>query len=323
MATPHILNRFGVGETPKLFTIHYLNIGGLMTIIDAIIQGIVQGLTEFLPVSSSGHLSLIQYFTGNSGETGAFFSILVHAGTLFAVIIAFWRTILELIVEGLFMLWDIVRFKFDFRYISAKQKMIFMLILSLVPLFAVLFLKDTFEALSTDNNIITEGICFLITSQLLFMAHNNSGGRKRADNMTSTDALLIGTIQAVAPLPGVSRSGSTVAVGLMRGLSKEFAVEFSFIMGIPAVLGAVILEVYDIVSGGMVADVSTSVMAAGFITSLIFGVIAIKAVKWLVTNNKFKLFAIYTGVLGVVTLIIGAVDLFFGFPVQEFVMGLL
>ena len=212
-----------------------------MSVWQAILQGMIQGLTEFLPVSSSGHLSIFQYFTGLSGESGAFFSIVLHLGTLFAVILAFFPTIWGLICEAFAMLGDIFRGRFTFRRVSPKRKMIFLLIVSLLPLVFVVFLKDFYESFSTDDGIIVEGLCLIVTGILLTLACQCPDTGKNAAGMKYSDALAIGLAQAIAPMPGISRSGSTVAVGMMMGLGKKFAVTFSFIMGIPAVLGAVIL----------------------------------------------------------------------------------
>ena len=222
-----------------------------MSVWQAILQGMIQGLTEFLPVSSSGHLSIFQYFTGLSGESGAFFSIVLHLGTLFAVILAFFPTIWGLICEAFAMLGDIFRGRFTFRRVSPKRKMIFLLIVSLLPLVFVVFLKDFYESFSTDDGIIVEGLCLIVTGILLTLACQCPDTGKNAASMKYSDALAIGLAQAIAPMPGISRSGSTVAVGMMMGLGKKFAVTFSFIMGIPAVLGAVILEIPEVVENGL------------------------------------------------------------------------
>ncbi len=294
-----------------------------MTFFEGIFQGIIQGFTEFLPVSSSGHLSLVQYFTGNSGEVGGFFSILLHGGTLVAVVIAFWSTILELVIEGLSMLKDIFTLKFSLKSITPKQRMILLLLTATLPLVAVLFLQDFYSSLTTDNNIIVEGFCFLITSTLLFIADNCKRGKKKEAEMTYKDALTIGVVQAIAPLPGVSRSGSTVSVGIMKGIDKKFAMEFSFIMGIPAVLGAVIVEAMTIAETGFTLDIATEVMVGGFISSVICGIIAIKMVAWLVKNDRFEIFAIYTGILGLLTIGVGIADNLTGYAVKDWIVSII
>lgn len=290
-----------------------------MTILEALIQGIVQGLTEFLPVSSSGHLSLIQYFTGQSGETGAFFSILLHLGTLFAVLIAFFGTIRDLVLEFFSMVGDIFRGKMSMKNATPRRRMLVMLIISLLPMVITLFIKDILEGFSTDNSIVAEGVCFLITSVLLWISVKCVKGHRKAGQMNFKDALAIGTTQALAPLPGISRSGSTISVAVMLGLDRELAVSFSFIMGVPAVLGACILEVGDVMKNGI--EVSAGAIIVGLISSLLFGLLAIRMVRWLVTSDKFKYFAWYTMILGILVLIIGIYENTAGHPIQQMVMA--
>ncbi|MEG1994700.1 MAG: undecaprenyl-diphosphate phosphatase [Oscillospiraceae bacterium] len=290
-----------------------------MTFLQAIFQGIVQGLTEFLPVSSSGHLSLIQYFTGQSGDTGLLFSIMLHFGTLIAVFIAFYRTIMDLIVEFFHIIGDLFTGKLLKSKPNPQRRMVYLLILSLVPLLFFVLFSDFYKNLSTDNDIIAEGICFIITSMLLFLADKNSNGRKNAATMKPIDAVAMGIAQGIAPLPGVSRSGSTVAVGLMMGLKKDYAVAFSFIMGVPAVFAANILEVGTAISES--ADFNIPIILAGIISSIIFGLLAIKMVRWIVTSNKFKYFGYYTLILGVITVVIGIIELMTNHSIQGFLIG--
>ncbi|WRS26803.1 undecaprenyl-diphosphate phosphatase [Oscillospiraceae bacterium MB08-C2-2] len=290
-----------------------------MGIFDAVLQGIVQGLSEFLPISSSGHLSVVQYFTGQGGESGAAFSILLHLGTLLAVCLAFHKTILELIVEFFGAVGDIFKGRFSIKNASPQRRMLFLLIVSLVPLGAVVFLKDFYTSFSADNSIIMEGVCFLFTSLLLFLSERVKEGNKKAATMQYKDAVLIGCMQAVAPLPGLSRSGSTIAAGIFVGLNRKYAVAFSFIMGIPAVLGANLLEIKDI--AGQKLDTSLPVLLVGLVTSLIFGLLAIKMVNWLVTSNKFKIFAWYTLVLGILVLGTGIFEAVSGHALQNMILG--
>ena len=147
-----------------------------MSFWNAILQGIIQGLTEFLPVSSSGHLSLYQHFTGQSGEAAGLFSILLHLGTLAAVCIAFWDTIWGMIVEFFRMIGDVLKGKFTFHTTDPNRRMIFMIVVALVPLLVFFFLRDWYTSLSTDNDIIVEGLCFLATAGLLYLADHGAEG---------------------------------------------------------------------------------------------------------------------------------------------------
>lgn len=292
-----------------------------MTILEAVIQGVIQGLTEFLPVSSSGHLALYQYFTGRSGETGALFALVLHLGTLLAVFVAFWPTIAELIGA----LWRTVCCLFGKRYRrrfpDEQQRLLLLLAVSLLPLFLTLALKDPLRAAAQDNNIIVEGVCFLLTGALLLFADSTVGGRAKAPQMTYRAALAVGLMQAAAPLPGLSRSGSTLSTGLLLGLEKQFAITFSFLMGIPAVCAALLLDAGEILHGGM--DLPFAVIAAGLAASAVFGLLAIRMVRWLVASNKLRWFGYYTVALGVLTLGIGIFEMIAGHPIQQAVMALL
>lgn len=289
-----------------------------MSVWDALIQGIVQGLTEFLPVSSSGHLSLVQYFTGNSGETGAMFSILLHLGTLIAVFIAFRKTIWDLIVEAFAMIGDIVRGKFSFKTMNGKRRMIWLFVLSEVPLLFFLLVKDYISAVSADNSILVEGICFTVTGVLLLLADKLGSGKTNMDTMRPRDALAMGFAQSIATLPGVSRSGSTVAAGLLMGLDRSYAVTFSFIMGVPAVLGANILELADVI--GEPFPLSMDVVLVGIISAVVFGLLAIKMVQWLIHTDKYKYFGYYTLALGAVVILIGLIEWKTGHMIQQMLL---
>ncbi len=287
-----------------------------MNIWDAILQGIVQGLTEFLPVSSSGHLSLVQHFSGFSGEMGLMFTILLHCGTLAAVFVAFWRQIWGLIAELGLSVADIFRGRFTFKNMAPRRRMLVMVIVSLFPLIPAYFVSEYYEALACDGDILVEGICFLITAALLFISGKCQRGEKTAGNMSYSDALIVGATQAfLAPLPGVSRSGSTISAGMMRGLTREDAVAFSFIIGIPPVLASNLLNIPDAVRAG--ADVGAGVLLAGMAVSAVVGFLAIKLVRWLVKTDKFVWFAWYTAILGALTVIVAIYEKINGQTVFE------
>ena len=291
-----------------------------MTIISAIFQGILQGLTEFLPVASSGHLSLWQYFTGVNSETSVSFSVMLHLGTLLAVIIAFWPTVRQLLREFFLLFADLFRGRLFRQSPTPYRRMLYLLILSCVPLLLVLPLQDFLTSVSADNDILVEGICFLITSTLLFLADRAPRGRLEASTMKGKHALAIGAAQLFATLPGISRSGSTISVGQMCGLERSYAVSYSFILGLPAVLAAGILDLHDAAAGGV--DIEWGTALLGMAAALIFGLLAIRLVRYLVKSNKFRIFAVYTLILGSATVILGIVEKVTGNAVQAFVTGL-
>lgn len=275
-----------------------------MSIFDAIVQGIIQGLTEFLPVSSSGHLSVYQHFSGNSGEAAGIYSILLHFGTLLAVLIAFRGEIIDMIKEFLSMAKEILSGKFRKEEMNGPRRMIFLLIIGLLPLCFFYFLSDFYNSLSTDNDIVVEGLCFLLTAALLIISGKSvKSGGTTAENMSWKQALGMGIAQGIAPLPGLSRSGSTISTGLILGVSREQAVAFSFIMGVPAVLAANILEVPAAISGEV--EIQWTAALIGMAVSLAVGLAAIKTVKILVKNDKFTKFAWYLIPFGILITAVG------------------
>lgn len=292
-----------------------------MSILSAILQGVLQGLTEFLPVSSSGHLSLYQYFTGINSESSVTFSVMLHLGTLLAVIIAFWPTVWQLLKEFFLLFADLFRGRLFKQKATPYRRMLYLLILSCVPLLLVLPLQDLITSVSADNDILVEGICFLITSALLFLADRAPRGHRDASTMKGKHALAIGVAQLFATLPGISRSGSTISVGQLCGLEHSYAVSYSFILGLPAVLAAGILDLHDAATAGIGIEWGTALI--GMAAALIFGLLAIRLVNYLIKSDKFRIFAIYTLVLGSVVVILGIAEKITGNAVRAFITGLI
>lgn len=282
-----------------------------MSILSAILQAIIQGLTEFLPVSSSGHLSIYQHFTGNSGEGALMFSAILHLGTLVAVFACFWNQIFALIVEFFAMIKDIFTGKFSFKNMEPARRVIFMFIISTAVLIPFYLFKGFFESFSEDASIFAEGLCFLYTAAILFLADRSVRGTKEITDVTARDAVTIGFFQAVALLPGVSRSGSTISAGIFSGLKRDEAISYSFILGIPAILGGCLVEVKDGLASSEVG-VSFINCLVGFVVAAVVGLLAIKLVQWLMKSDKFKVFYIYTAILGVVVI---------GFAIAEMIIG--
>ncbi len=266
-----------------------------MTIFDAIVQAIIQGLTEFLPVSSSGHLKLYQAITGQTVEEGTFLLVILHLGTLVAVCIAFWDTIWALIKEFFVMIKDIFTGKFKWKTMNPDRRMLIMLFISLVLLVPFYFFKDKFENISLP----VLGCCFLFTSIELFLASRIRNTKKTAGDLTVKDAVVIGLFQCVALFPGVSRSGSTISGGLFSGLEKETAVRYSFVLGIPAILGGCLVELKDALDGTIEVKILPTVI--GFAVAAIVGILAIKLVKWLIKSDNFIVFSIYTLLVSIAT----------------------
>ena len=281
-----------------------------MGFFNTIMQAIIQGLTEFLPVSSSGHLSLYQHFTGNSGEGALFFSAVLHFGTLVAVFVAFRQRIWAMIKEFGALCKDIFHGKFKWSEMNDNRRMIVMIFISCCCLLPFAPFLNWFEHFSEDSSILAEGICFLYTATILFMSDRCRKGKKTAGDIKLKDSLTIGFMQGVAMLPGVSRSGSTISAGLFSGMTRETCVEYSFILGIPVIMLGCLSEFKDAVKSS--AEIQWGSCLLGFVVAAVVGLAAIKMVSWLVKTDKFKVFAYYTGILGVIVVIIAIIEKIIG-----------
>ncbi len=301
-----------------------------MSIFEAIIQGIIQGATEFLPVSSSGHLSISQHIFGIE-LPGILFDIMLHLGTLAAVIFVYRKLVWRLLKEFGFLCRDVVQGKFKWSEMSHDRRLLIMLFFGLLPLF-LLFLpipgtgmkvKDFSENLASDPGVVAEGLALLATSALLFLGiaanHrmkrekvvvNHEGkrvsphGRKKIHTI---DALIIGVAQCLAAIfPGLSRSGSTLSVGLLRGINQQAALDYSFVLGIPSIAAAALVSLKDL--GTEVSDIGAGPLIAGVITAAVVGFLAIKLLKWIVTTNRLEIFAYYTLIMGIIITILGVIE---------------
>jgi undecaprenyl-diphosphatase len=255
-----------------------------MSVLEAIILGAVQGLTEFLPVSSSGHLVLFQRLLGISGPA-LFFDTLVHGGTLAAVFVVLWPDI-----------WGILRRPF--------QPLTAYLILGTLPaVAAALIFGERITAAFESGAFL--GFAFLITALFLALAEilsKRAGRLRQKEEMTWVDSLIIGIFQAVAVVPGISRSGSTLSASLVRGLNRDFAARFSFLLSIPAILGALVLQIKDLAgaggSVGGIGGIGGFPLAAGTLSAAAVGFFAITFMLKLVRERSLWGFAVYTGILG-------------------------
>ena len=284
-----------------------------MEYIKIVIQGIIQGLTEFLPISSSGHLSVAQHFLGIE-ESTLVISIVLHLGTLVAVFAAFWRDIFGMIKEFFFTIGDIFTGKFSWKNMNDNRRMMFMVIMATLLLVPAYLVKDFFTCMEGDGDIIFEGCAFLFTALLLFMSDACVKGLKTGKDMKLRDALTVGLFQCVALFPGVSRSGSTITAGLFCGFSRETAVKFFFILGIPAILGGSVLELKDTFDSGVELDYP--ILAIGFIVSAVVGILSIKLVRLVTKKDKFKYFGIYLLLLGLACAGAGIYETVTGNPIR-------
>ena len=277
-----------------------------MSVFSAILQGIIQGLTEFLPISSSGHLVLFQHFTGQSGESSLFFGLMLHLGTLAAVIAAYYEDLWEMLKEVGRMLREIVGGTFKFKTENPHRKLLYMLIVATLPLVLILPLRGVVSQITGDQDSVVEGLCFLFTSLLLFGACKARPGKAGIEKMKPMHALIIGIMQGVAVMPGISRSGATLATGLIIGFNREFMVRFAFLLSIPAILGGAVAEIGDAAEQGI--DVRFLPLFLGMLTAAVVGYICIRIVRWLVVTNRLVIFAWYTLILGAIVLVIGIIE---------------
>ena len=220
-----------------------------MSLLNALLLGIIQGVAEFLPISSSGHLSIAQNLLGLrvEGSEDMFFDVLLHLGTLAAVFVAYWADIREMILEFFRTIQDVAHGGMPQR-IPPARRMILLVIVGTLPLFLVLPIQDFVEGLS--NNTYAVGGALLVTGVLLWLCDRVRKGRKNEGSATMRDVLLVGLSQAVATCPGLSRSGTTISVGCFMGFERKFAVRYAFLLSIPAVLGANILHIVDVIQAG-------------------------------------------------------------------------
>ncbi len=250
-----------------------------MNILSALLLGLIQGLCEFLPVSSSGHLVLFQNILGiNDGAL--FFDTMLHVGTLAAVVAVYYKR-----------LWELIKKPF--------QKKVYLLVLSTLVTAVIAFVfKDTFDSAFEGKFL---GIGFLLTAVILTLNEKLSHGKRDIEQMKYAESLGVGLMQGVAIFPGVSRSGSTIAGARFFGLSKEAAAEYSFILSIPAILGSLVLQIPDVAAEGL-QGTDWGCVIIGTLAAAVSGYFAIRWMLKLITKKSLKGFAIYVAALGALVL---------------------
>ena len=271
-----------------------------MTLLHAVLLGLIQGVAEFLPISSSGHLAIAEHLLGQAGasEIPGFFDVLLHLGTLVAVFAAYWEDIRDMILEFFGGVGDLIRGTTP-SPVPPARRMILLIIAGTLPLFAVLPVMDLVEGLG-DNMYFVAG-ALLVTGCLLFASDRVRKGRKTERTATLADVLLVGAAQAVATCPGISRSGTTITAGCFVGFERKFAVRFSFLLSIPAILGANILSLKDALEAEIPWE-EVPVYLAGVLVAAVVGYACIRLLKMIAEKGKFGFFAYYCWLAGAVTL---------------------
>ena len=279
-----------------------------MTYFMSILMGIIQGVAEFLPISSSGHLALFQTFFGmeNMEEKYMFFTVLLHFGTLISVCMVYWRDIVDMIREFFLGIAALAGRKDTGVAPPPARRMVMLIIIATVPLFVMVFLRDAVNQLFSNSIMVS--CALLATGFILFFSDRMARGHKTAKNATVADALIVGCGQALAVIPGLSRSGTTISVGMMRGFDRPFAVRFSFLMSLPAVLGANVLEIKDALASNFPIE-ELPMYLVGVAVSAVVGYFAIRLVKSLSDKGKFGKFAYYCWAVGLGSLVAGIVKM--------------
>jgi len=285
-----------------------------MNLLQAIFLGFIQGVSEFLPISSSGHLAIFKNIFGLR-EAGLAFDVLLHLGTLVAVFIVYWRDIVRLIIDGVGIIADSCYNVFyaaiknrhgrvvEYRGVinTAYRKFALLVIVSTIPTAIIgVTAKGLIE--EVGKTLIVPGICLLITGVLLLISDLLTEGKKTPNKATYGNAFFIGITQGIATLPGLSRSGTTITASLFCGFRRDFAVKYSFIMSIPAILGAVVLDVKNLFTE-TVTSAELANYVVGTAIAAIVGYICIKTMLVVVRNKKFKYFAYYCFTVGAIAII--------------------
>lgn len=262
-----------------------------MSWLEALVLGIIQGLTEYLPVSSSGHLAIGQALFGmNDGGDNLMFTVAVHVATVLSTVVVLWSEI-DWLVRGLFKC-----------ELNAETKYALNIVVSMIPVGIVgLFFKEQVEEIF-GSGLLVVGCCLLVTAALLTFSYYAKPRQK--EHISWKDALVIGLAQAVAVLPGVSRSGSTIATGLLLGNKKEKLAQFSFLMVIPPILGEALLDVLKMVKGeDIMGGIEALPLAIGFVAAFVSGCLACKWMLSIVKRGKLLYFGIYCAIVGIITII--------------------
>ena len=272
-----------------------------MSLLSSILLGLIQGIAEFLPISSSGHLAIAEHLLGMSGATEIpeFFDVLLHLGTLAAVFVAYWDDIRDMIVEFFCGVRDLARHTTP-TPVPPARRLILLIIVGTLPLFIILPIKDLVEGLA--DNMYFVAAALIVTGFLLFASDRVKKGRRTEKSARLTDVLVVGVAQAIATCPGISRSGTTITAGCFVGFERKFAVRYSFLMSIPAILGANILSIKDAMDTVVVSEIP--VYLVGVAVAAIVGYACIRLLKMIADKGKFGAFAYYCWAVGALTLIL-------------------
>ncbi len=269
----------------------------------AILSGIVQGLCEFLPISSSGHLAIVGHYFGGKSSVGGFtFGVMLHLSTLLAVVIVCRRDVIELVTAFFSLIKKLLSGRLK-DGLTSSERYVVCVVVATLPMALAILVDDRVEALFSDVRFI--GATLIANAAILALSDIAARrADRRLEKMTPLDALVVGLVQLVAVIPGLSRSGTTVTGGLIRRIERRSAMRFSFIMSIPTILGACVFELPEVLTTP-IPQGELLPIALGMVAALVSGIAAIKFFGFVAEKNNFKIFSLYCAVLGTAVLIIG------------------
>jgi undecaprenyl-diphosphatase len=275
----------------------------LLDIISAIILGAVQGISEFLPISSSGHLVIVPHLLGV--ETGLAFDVILHVGTLVAIFTFFWKDIINIIKGFIVSIINLTegfdKFKDGLRRVP-EERFAWLILIATIPTGIIgLLFNNVVETIFRGTVFV--GLFLIITGIILYYSERHSSGNITEKDMSFKQAITIGICQGIAVLPGISRSGATIASGLCLGLNREYAARYSFLLSVPAVVGAAVFKVKDLA----IIDATTTVLVAGFLSSVIFGYLSIKLLMKMIEGWSLYIFAYYFWIVVLLTFVLSIV----------------
>ena len=273
-----------------------------MSWLQALIAGIIQGVTEFLPVSSSGHLVIFHSLFGEGDESYFAYTVFLHLATLLSVFVVFRKDVWMLVREFIGAIADIAKGKPDFK--TPERRFLLMVIIGTIPIALIGGTISMLGISSILENIFVVAVMLVVTSILMFCVDRINIGKYTEADASYKSAIIVGLFQSIAILPGLSRSGSTIFGGLLTGLKKDFAVKYSFILSIPAILGAGIVEMFSVIGKDSI-EINPTYWVIGFIVAATCGIIAIQLIKVLIRSKKFYVFGIYCLFVSILAFLVG------------------
>jgi len=275
-----------------------------LNLVSAALFGIMQGIAEFLPISSSGHLAILHRFFDIGFDSSLTFDVMLHLGTLIAVILVYFKDLCALVPAGLSLVGKVFKRKWKLSDYTSDERLVLFLIIACLPLVAAAFLNDYVEILGSYTKVV--GAILIFNGFVLFVSDRIGKGGKNVEKTTPLNALLVGLCQMCAILPGLSRSGSTITGGLLQGFDREYAVKFSFLLSIPAIVGANIFVLPDMIDEIAAVPSESDILLpalVGIVSAMLAGIAAMKLLMYISKHSNFRFFGFYCIAVGLLTVI--------------------